>query len=42
MEIVKRNGREACRIGHVVKDPERKVLIHPYGLLGQGSAFEKV
>jgi phosphoribosylformylglycinamidine cyclo-ligase len=42
MEIVKRNGKEACRIGHVVKDPARKVLISPYGLVGRGSAFEKV
>ncbi len=42
MEIVKRNGKEACRIGHVVKDHARKVLISPYGLVGQGSAFEKV
>jgi len=42
MAIVKQHGKEAYRIGHVVKDPARKVLIGPYGLVGQGSAFEKV
>jgi phosphoribosylformylglycinamidine cyclo-ligase len=42
MAIVKQHGKEAYRIGHVVKDPARKVLIGRYGLVGQGSAFEKV
>lgn len=41
-EIVKKHGREAYRIGRVVSDPERKILIRPYGLVGQGSGFFKV
>ncbi|HZY30151.1 MAG TPA: phosphoribosylformylglycinamidine cyclo-ligase [Candidatus Methylomirabilis sp.] len=39
--IVKRHGRESMRIGHVVSDPEQKVLIGPYGLAGRGSSFRK-
>ncbi len=40
-DVVRRHGREAYRIGRVVRDPERKVLIRPYGLAGKGNAFHK-
>ena len=40
-EIVKKHGREAYRIGRVVSDPDRKVVIRPYGLVGKGSTFFK-
>ena len=39
--IVAHHGREAMRIGHVVSDPDRKVLIRPYGLVGKGNSFRK-
>jgi phosphoribosylformylglycinamidine cyclo-ligase len=41
-EIVKSHGREAHQIGHVVADPEQRVLIQPYGLVGKGNTFFKV
>ncbi|MDD5559919.1 phosphoribosylformylglycinamidine cyclo-ligase [Candidatus Methylomirabilis sp.] len=42
VEIVKHHGREALQIGHVVSDPEQKVVIRPRGLVGQGNRFVKV
>ena len=41
-QIVKHHGREALQIGRVVSDPEHKVVIRPYGLVGQGNSFFKV
>ncbi len=41
-EIVKSHGREAHQIGRVVADPEQRVLIQPYGLVGKGNTFFKV
>ena len=41
-EIVKNHGREAHQIGRVVADPEQRVLIQPYGLVGKGNTFFKV
>lgn len=40
-EIVRKHGREALQIGRVVSDPEQKVLIQPYGLVGKGNRFFK-
>jgi phosphoribosylformylglycinamidine cyclo-ligase len=40
-QIVKKHGRDAHQIGRVVSDPEQKVVIRPYGLVGRGSAFCK-
>ncbi len=41
MEIVRRHGKEAGRIGRAVTDPERKVVVRPVGLIGQGNAFRR-
>jgi phosphoribosylaminoimidazole (AIR) synthetase len=38
-EIVRSHGREALQIGRVVSDPQQRVVIRPYGLVGKGSAF---
>lgn len=40
-EIARTHGRAAHRIGRVVSDPDRRVLIRPYGLVGKGSAFSR-
>jgi phosphoribosylformylglycinamidine cyclo-ligase len=39
--IAKRHGRESMRIGHVVSDPEQRVIIEPSGLVGTGNSFRK-
>lgn len=40
--IVKKHGREAYQIGRVVSDPEQRVIIQRYGLVGKGNTFFKV
>jgi len=37
--IVKRHGREASRVGQVVRDPFRSVRIPAYNLVGRGNRF---
>ncbi|MBI4319958.1 MAG: phosphoribosylformylglycinamidine cyclo-ligase [Chloroflexi bacterium] len=39
--IARKHGVEAHRLGYAVSDPERKVVIQPYGLVGQGNGFRK-
>ncbi|MBI5380183.1 MAG: phosphoribosylformylglycinamidine cyclo-ligase [Nitrospirae bacterium] len=41
MNLLQNSQVEAFRIGYAVADKERKVLIQPKGLVGQGSAFRK-
>ncbi|MGH7369459.1 MAG: AIR synthase-related protein, partial [Candidatus Methylomirabilaceae bacterium] len=37
--IVNKHRKEGHRIGHVVQDAERKVIVEPFGLVGKGNAF---
>ncbi len=37
--IVRRHGIESFAIGEVVADPQRRVFLEDYGLVGQGSRF---
>jgi phosphoribosylformylglycinamidine cyclo-ligase len=39
IEIIKRHGKACTRIGHVVDDAEKKVLIEQYGLIGEDKRF---
>ena len=39
IDILKRHGRTAKVIGHAVNDPDRRVRIHEYGLVGQHKSF---
>jgi len=40
-EIVRKHGRAAYTIGHVVRDPEHKIMIRPYSLEGDANKFFK-
>jgi phosphoribosylformylglycinamidine cyclo-ligase len=42
LEILRRHGRTAQRIGYATSDPEKKVAIPQRGLVGQGKKFRKV
>jgi phosphoribosylformylglycinamidine cyclo-ligase len=35
------SGLEAFRLGHAVRDPDRKVILAPKGLVGEGSRFRR-
>lgn len=39
ISIIKKHGVEATQIGHVIDDPERRVQILPYNLIGEGDHF---
>jgi len=41
MSLLQRYQVDAFRMGYAVADKERKVLLQPKGLVGQGSAFRK-
>ncbi|MBI2865023.1 MAG: phosphoribosylformylglycinamidine cyclo-ligase [Chloroflexi bacterium] len=42
IDIAARHGVQGYRLGHVVADPERKVIIEPRGLVGKGNDFHKL
>lgn len=42
VRIAREHGMTAWRLGTTVADPERKVLLHPKGLVGQKGAFTSV
>ncbi len=41
IDIARRHGVEAHELGYAVADPERKVVVAPYGLVGKGTSFSK-
>jgi phosphoribosylformylglycinamidine cyclo-ligase len=42
LEILRKHGRTAQRIGYATADPKKKVAIPQRGLVGQGKKFRKV
>jgi len=41
IEIVGTHGKRAYRLGYTTHDPERRVLIQPFGLVGRGKRFAR-
>lgn len=41
MDVMGKHGRQAWPIGRVTEDPDRKVLLPGFGLIGQGKRFAK-
>jgi len=41
IEIVRAHGKQAYRLGYTVHDPERRVLIRPFDLVGRGKSFAR-
>jgi phosphoribosylformylglycinamidine cyclo-ligase len=41
MQIVETHGKRAYRLGYTVHDPDRRVHIKPYGLIGRGKSFAR-
>lgn len=41
IEIVERHGKHAFRLGRTVHDPERRVRIEPFALVGRGKSFAR-
>ena len=41
LEALRRSGLDAFRLGHAVPDPDRKVILAPKGLVGEGSRFRR-
>jgi hypothetical protein len=41
IDVVKRHGKRAMRIGHAVRDPKRRVEVPQYNLRGEGKAFHE-
>jgi phosphoribosylformylglycinamidine cyclo-ligase len=41
VEIVRSHGKQAFRLGYAVHDPERRVLIKPFDLVGRGKSFSR-
>jgi phosphoribosylformylglycinamidine cyclo-ligase len=41
IEIVGAHGKRAYRLGHTVHDPERRVRIEPFALVGRGKSFAR-
>ncbi|MFQ5801358.1 MAG: phosphoribosylformylglycinamidine cyclo-ligase [Candidatus Methylomirabilales bacterium] len=39
MKIARRHGVECYRLGHTIRDAEKKVFIKPYKLVGKGNRF---
>ena len=39
MAIAKKHGVECYRLGHTIRDAERKILVKPFKLVGKGDAF---
>lgn len=37
--IVHGHGKRTYRLGHVIKDPKRRVFVEPKGIVGQGNRF---
>ncbi len=39
MTIAKEHGGECYRLGHTIRDAERKIFVKPYRLVGKGDIF---
>ncbi len=39
MAIAKKHGAECYRLGYAIRDPERKIAVKPFNLVGKGARF---
>jgi phosphoribosylformylglycinamidine cyclo-ligase len=41
LSILKQHGRQAQRIGHAVRDPDKRIFVREYNLVGRHKSFRK-